>query len=685
LVDRARRVPAWAWLAGIVVASSLFRWWYGRGMVAPFIMVDELIYSDLARSLAAGNGLEVRGEPYLVSVIYPLLLAPVYALSDSLLDAYAAVKAVNAVLMSLAAVPAYLLARRVLPTGLSLLAALLAVALPSMVYTGTVMTENVFYPAFLLVAWALVRMLERPTPAAQLLAVVLIAGTVLIRVQAIALLLAALTAPLLLRRSLRPFALLYGIAVGGAALVLLAQAARGGSLSSLLGAYKVVGETEYDLGEVVRFMLWHAAELDLYLGVFPLVASALLAVRARTLDPPLQALLAVTGALSVWVLLVVSAFASQFASNRIQERNLFFLAPLFLVVLLAWVDRGAPRPRVAATLAALGLGALPAVIPYDRFIETGIKSDTLMLLPLWELQDRTGLDRVDEFVLLVGLLAAAAFLLLPRRFALALPVAVLLYFALAFPAIQLGRPNGLEQASVGALFQGIWNHQRDWIDRGAPDGAEVALVWTGRPDRFSVNLNEFFSRSVGPIYVTDLAVPGSLPETRVDVDPETGRYNPPVRARYVVVDGSIAPDGEVLARDDGVGLALWKLNGGELISTTAVTGLYPNDTWSGPLVTWRRLRCEGGALAVALDTDSSLFTKPRQVTATTPGLRGTGQLRRVALIPVQPKQPVRLVVPLVPEDGVCTVRFTVSQTKVPGNGDDRELGAHFRSFDYRAP
>ena len=29
LVDRARRVPVWAWLAGIVVASSLFRWWYG--------------------------------------------------------------------------------------------------------------------------------------------------------------------------------------------------------------------------------------------------------------------------------------------------------------------------------------------------------------------------------------------------------------------------------------------------------------------------------------------------------------------------------------------------------------------------------------------------------------------------------------------------------------------------------
>ena len=381
MVDRARHVPVWAWLTGIVVASIVFRWWYGRGMIAPFIMVDELIYSDLARSLAAGNGLEVRGEPYLVSLIYPLLLAPVYAIFDSLPDAYAAVKVVNAVVMSLAAVPAYMLARRVLPAGFSLFAALLAVVVPSMVYTGTVMTENAFYPAFLLFAWALVRMLERPTPAAQLLVLGLGAGTVLIRVQAVALLFAALTAPLLLRRSLRPYRLLYGITVGGAALVLLAQVVRGGSLSSLLGAYKVVGETGYDLGEALRFLLWHVAELDLYLGVFPLVAFAVLLTQARKLEPPLQAFLAAATALSVWVLLVVSTFASQFASNRIQERNMFFLAPLFLIALLAWVDRGAARPRPAAIVAAVALGVLPALIPFERFLETGVKSDTLMLLP----------------------------------------------------------------------------------------------------------------------------------------------------------------------------------------------------------------------------------------------------------------------------------------------------------------
>ena len=65
--------------------------------------------------------------------------------------------------MSLAAVPAYLIARRVVGKWLALLAALLAVAVPSMVYTATVMTENAYYPVFLLAALALVALLERPS------------------------------------------------------------------------------------------------------------------------------------------------------------------------------------------------------------------------------------------------------------------------------------------------------------------------------------------------------------------------------------------------------------------------------------------------------------------------------------------------------------------------------------------
>ncbi len=61
MVDRLRAVPAWGWLAAIVVCSFAFRAWLARGMVAPFIFVDELIYAELARSLAdSGERLGAR-------------------------------------------------------------------------------------------------------------------------------------------------------------------------------------------------------------------------------------------------------------------------------------------------------------------------------------------------------------------------------------------------------------------------------------------------------------------------------------------------------------------------------------------------------------------------------------------------------------------------------------------------
>src|SRR5918995_5185043 len=188
-----RRVPPWAWLVGLVLASFAVRAWLARDMVGAFIMVDELIYSELARSLADTGGLFVRdvSSPG-YGVVYPMLIAPAYLLFDGLTDAYAAVKTLNALYMSVAAIPAYFLARRVVGPWLALLGALLAVSLPSLVYTGTVMTENVFYPVFLMVALLFVLTLEQPTLARQLLLLAGIGIAFATRAQAVALLPAVL-------------------------------------------------------------------------------------------------------------------------------------------------------------------------------------------------------------------------------------------------------------------------------------------------------------------------------------------------------------------------------------------------------------------------------------------------------------------------------------------------------------
>jgi Dolichyl-phosphate-mannose-protein mannosyltransferase len=691
LVRRLGRVPPWAWLVGLVLASFAVRAWLARDMLGPFIMVDELIYSELGRSLADGGELLVRDVPSPgYGIVYPALISPAYLAFEGLTEAYSAVKTLNSLVMSLAAVPAYFLARRVVGHWLALLAAVLAVAIPSLVYTGTVMTENVFYPVFLLVALLFVLTLERPTLGRQFLLLVAIGAAFATRAQAVALLPAVLTAPPLLalfrrddwRATLRPFRWLYALALGGGLLVVAVQLARGHELSDVFGAYRVVGDTDYDLVEVLKFMLYHVAELDLYLGIVPVAATIVLGARARSLDAPLQAFLAVTLSVTFWLVLIVSAFASVFA-QRIQERNLFVVAPLFLVLLLAWVERGAPRPRATAVVAAVAAAGLVLAIPFERFIETPALSDTLMLLPWWNVQDHVTLEWVAELALLFAAALAAAFVLVPRRYALVLPLLVLAYYAAVFHPIWAGK-HGIRQASAGAVFQGIRGVPRDWIDAALPEDARAAVLWTGRADRFTVNQNEFFNRAVGDVFYTRQPTPGGEGETPVEIDPDDGvvrlSNGSPLEAEYLLADGSITPDGDVVARDDLLGTTLWRV-GGPVVSTTTITGLYENDTWSRERVTWERRRCRGGELVVSLSSDPSLFRTPQTVVAETARAPSVS-------VRLDPNEQTKLRVPLPDRAETCVVRFRVTPTAVPaevlgGSTDRRILGAHFTAFDYR--
>ena len=56
-----RAVPVWAWLTAIVAVSAVARFVFAIRIEAPWIMVDELIYSELAKGLAAGDGFSIRG------------------------------------------------------------------------------------------------------------------------------------------------------------------------------------------------------------------------------------------------------------------------------------------------------------------------------------------------------------------------------------------------------------------------------------------------------------------------------------------------------------------------------------------------------------------------------------------------------------------------------------------------
>jgi hypothetical protein len=692
---RAVAVPAGLWLGVIVVCSIAVRVALGHRMVAPWIMVDELVYSELAKNFAAHGQFLVRGVPSTgYGFVYPVLISPAWKLFASIPQAYTAAKAIDAVLMSLAAIPAYFLARRMLPATLSLVAALLAVVVPSMLYTGMLMTENAFYPLFLLAAFLLVLTLEEPTPFRQIALLAVCAVAFETRAQAVALFAAAATAPILLalierrgaRPTLRRFGWLYGLLAGGAVIAVGSTLVQGRSPMTLFGAYRAATSSSYTVRGVLHFFLYHVAELDLYLGIFPFAAMLALWLAPRRPSAGARAFAAASLALWVWLLAEVAAFASASFVNRIEERNTFYLAPLALTALVGMaVDGVVTRSRRVIIAAAIVAGVLPVFIPYARFINTSIVSDTFALMPWWWAQDNLiHLNQVRWAALLVSLVAAGLFIWLPRRRVLLLPALVAVWFIGTAYVVENGL-HGIHKTTVGSLWAGTHMVHPDWIDRAVGSRANVAILWTGSmPSAYPVYENEFFSRSVRTVYdVNGAARPDPLPETDV-IRRSDGRLvtadGKPIRAQYVLASTAVEVAGHRVAVD-GSGVELYKV-GGDVIIPTRVEGLYANSTWSTPHVVYQRVDCTGGSVDVALQGDPNLFKRPQTVIASEGG-------RTVARTTLPNSDQTTLHVPLRPAaNGRCTVVFTFGQIRIPakvepGSTDTSPYGAHFLNFDYK--
>ena len=680
----------WPWLVAIVAVSTGIRIALARHIVAPWIMVDELIYSELAKSFAASGHLQIRGvasNGY--GFVYPALIAPAWKLFGPMPTVYGAAKAINAFVMSLAAIPAYYLGRRLLTQGLALCAAVLTVIVPSMLYTGTLMTENAFYPLFLVVVWALVATLERPTPLRQVGLLALCGLAFATRQQAVALVPAVAIAPALLawierdwKQRLRAWLTTYAILAAGILIVLAGTVARGRSPLSLLGAYRAATSVPYSVSSVLHYLLWHVSELDLYLGVVPFAALLALWLKPRAGSPAVRAFVAATLPVSVLVLVEVALFAST-QSGRIEERNMFYLAPFGLIALLAFTERGVVvRSRRVLIVAAVVAGALPVAIPFGRFVNDTALSDTFGLMPWWWIQDRgVHFDTLRWVALAAGLVAGGLFAFVSRRFTIVLVGLVAVYFVLTGAVVQNGR-HGIVMASRGAAFAGIHKAHYDWVDRAVGRDADVTQLWNNVGAIQRVWENEFFNRSIRRVIDTGNAFTGGLPEQTLRERADGRLVGPdgkPFTARYALAAQSSYIRGDTVASDQGTGMLLVRVNG-PLVVLARVTGIYPNDTWSGRHVRYVRRDCNGGYVSVQLQSDPTLYSGDQVVTA-----RAGSQPMSISVPPIAI---VPFVVPLTRHpNGTCTVDFTTRSVRVPaevqpGSTDTRPLGVHFLSFNY---
>ena len=687
-------VPVWAWLGGLYAVAVAALLALGLRVSSPWIMVDELVYSDMARSFAATGHFLIRGVHAGYGPVYPLLLSPVYAALGPVSDVYGWLRVVNALLAASAVFPAYLLARRVVKPPAALAAAALSVALPSLAYVGTLMTENVFYPLFLWLALALVLALERPTVVRQLVVLALCGVAFETRAQTVALVAAVATAPLLLAwiergrpRRLTVWAPLYGVLVGAAALVAIVELARGHSPAAALGNYSVTSSGGYRPWPVVEWLVLHVAELDLYLWILPFAALIVLVANARHLDARLRAYAAAAAALSVWLVLEVGVFASRY-SLRIEERNLFYLAPLCLIALFAWIERGQPRPPRAAVVAAGLAAALPGAIPFLGLLDITAQSDTLGFQPWWFLGDAwAGRGSVAVAAVLVSLALAGAFLWLPRRLAPLLPGLVAAGFLATWLPLELWT-HSFPRLASSAYAQGVGVPQKSWIDRAVGRDAHVAVLWTGG-NALAVWENEFWNRSVDAVYDLTTPLGGDMPSTPVSVEHSTGVLRLPgggtITQPYVLTHTGNELVGTVVARDAAKGIVLYRVQR-PVRSTESITGLYPEpvDPWSNGHPVWTRFQCAGGTLEVTVSSDPNLFAG----TVQTLSVSGTTPAETFTIPRTTDHRLLRF--PLHPQGGVCRVAFGITPTRVParsgGNpADTRRLGLHFDRVRYVAP
>ena len=382
----------------VVVGSFAARLVASAAHPAPRYFPDEYLYTAIARAIGSGHAPNVRGtSANFPALLAPILAAPFHALFSPEL-AYRLTQAENAFFMSLAAVPVYLLARRLsLSARYALGCAVFAVAIPDLVFASYTLADPIAYPFAMGALAAGVAALDRPARRTQVLFLVLAGLATFARVQYVVLPVAFVVAALVIdrKRVLKTQRL---------PLVLMALPL---VVAMSLGPARVFGYYSNVTNLHVGGQLLRWAAIDLFLLAFStglvLVPGALVALvrpRGRT-ETAFAALTAVFGA----GLVAEAALYASNGSSRFQERYLFALLPLVPIAFGLYMKHGHPA-RIPVALLSAFFFALSARVPLSGYAEALGKTDSPFLVAVFRLEKAIGTAN-GSFVL-AGLAAAGA-------------------------------------------------------------------------------------------------------------------------------------------------------------------------------------------------------------------------------------------------------------------------------------
>ncbi len=534
-----------------------------------YAALDETVYKQSAVHYSSGlpGSLFDDVNARATSRLYPLLISPLFAILEGD-QAIRAARALNGLLFASAAIPTYLLAREVVRSRWTAVAAgLLSVAVPWIVITTTLFTESLAYTTATWALWAGARAVRAPSPGRDLVALVCIGLALTSRTQLAALLpaywLAALAVPLVrararaglldelplvVRRWARglPFSIV-GVLAGGLALAVIALAREGSDPARAVfgGAYINIfdrGDLPRDVGLAVGMEVLAFA---LGTGILPVVAAlAWLGGRLRRpLDPRWPAV--VTAVVMLATLMLATLYAQGgYQGDRTEERYYLYVLPLVWVAALAAVERREPSRRAvlgAGAAVALLFASIPLVVPLSgetAFLAPAQADATWLIGKFQENVPLGGISRRDLLFAVTLLLAAGLALAWRRRPAAAWALVLVL------PALAQAGVTSHVYAVVRGEVEGVGPRtgddiaERAWIDRALPDGRAATFVNSDPWDQSYLVIPRqrellFWNDQLRRVAVVPaLGLPkvvtpvDTLPAGNLDADIRTGRIAP---------------------------------------------------------------------------------------------------------------------------------------------------------------
>ena len=414
---RVRSVPVGVVLAAMVVVSSAIRIATAFAHATPRLFPDEYIYSGLARSIAHGR-LEIRGaSAHFPALLEPLLTAPFW-LFGNVDTAFRLTQAFHAVAMSLAAVPVYLLARRVGLAPLQQLGcAALTLVLPAFVFSSYITADAVGFPLALASLYAgtvaLDLTLGRATKRSQAVFLVVAGATCFTRVQYVVIPGAFAIAALVVSqgrpdRALRSYRVVGSVFALGVAGLLAAGAGR------TLGYYHDVLGLHVSVGAVGRWIATDAMMVVYAVGVVVVPAAIIgLWFALRRPQSPAERSFAAFGGAFVVLLLIEAGIYAASGTARFQERYLMAalpLLPIFFCLGMRRLETNAHRRTVVALSLAFVL--LAVLVPVSGFAAGDGRQDSPLLQAVFQIEQHASVGDGSVLVTtaLLALVAVAAVL-----------------------------------------------------------------------------------------------------------------------------------------------------------------------------------------------------------------------------------------------------------------------------------